>query len=145
MSKATKRIFWLTLTAACLVLIWGNSCLTGEESGELSGGLMEWISHNMPWLISRELVLRKLAHFTEFALLGFALGGAVRSFGLRGSLPWLVTLFTVLLCACVDETIQIFVPGRGSSLIDAWIDFGGGCTGTVVLACLKQTLNRRKL
>lgn len=145
MSKATKHIFWLALTAACLVLIWGNSCLTGEESGELSGGLMEWISHNIPWLISRELVLRKLAHFTEFALLGFSVAGTARSFGLKGSLGWMVPLFGVLFCACVDETIQIFVPDRGSSLIDVWIDFGGGCTGTVALACLKQLWNRRKL
>lgn len=143
MSCAIKRTIWLSLTAACLLLIWGNSCLTGEESGEISGGLMLWLTQNLPGLIQREFVLRKLAHFTEFAMLGVCLSGTVRSFGLSWKTGLLVPLFGVLLSACVDETIQVFVPGRGSSLIDVWIDFGGGCAGTVLLNCLKQLLNRR--
>lgn len=142
MSNAVKRTIWLCLTCGCLVLIWGNSCLTGDESGEISGGVMLWLSQNLPGLIQGEYVLRKLAHFTEFALLGFLLAGTARSFGLSRSI---VPFFGILVCACVDETIQVFVPGRGPSLIDVWIDFGGGCVGTAVLTGLNQMKNRRLL
>lgn len=141
MSNAMKRTIWLCLTFGCLVLIWGNSCLTAAESGEISGCMMEWQSQNLPGLIEKEYVLRKLAHFAEFALLGFFLTGTAESFGISRSVA---PLFGVLLCACVDETIQVFVPGRGPSLIDVWIDFVGGCAGIALLGCLKQ-IKRRKL
>lgn len=139
MSNITKRTIWLCLTFGCLAIIWGNSCLTGEESGEISGGLMLWLSENLPGLIQKEYVLRKLAHFTEFALLGICLAGTAKSFGLSRSMA---PFFGVLLCACVDETIQTFVPGRGPGLIDVWIDFSGGCAGAILLGCLQQMKRR---
>ena len=38
-----------------------------------------------------------------------------------------------LAVACIDETIQIFTPGRASSLIDVWIDTAGFALGFVVI------------
>jgi len=38
-----------------------------------------------------------------------------------------------LAVACIDETIQIFTPGRASSLIDVWIDTSGFALGFVVI------------
>ena len=37
-----------------------------------------------------------------------------------------------LAAACVDETIQLYVPGRASSLIDVWIDASGFAVGAAV-------------
>lgn len=38
-----------------------------------------------------------------------------------------------LLTACVDETIQVFTPDRGPSLIDVWIDTAGVAAGITFL------------
>ena len=55
---------------------------------------------------------------------------------------WYILLGT--LAACVDETIQRFVPGRESSLIDVWIDIGGVCAGILLLRLGYRCIRRRK-
>ena len=92
MSK--KRVWNLllgVLLAATLCFIWGNSLLPRRDSTELSMGLFNWLRPSLlavglDWV--DEHFLRKLAHFTEFALLGCELaalfllncGRNVRSF-----------------------------------------------------------------
>lgn len=75
-------------------------------------------------------MLRKLAHFSEFACLGALLGwltGMLKkpNFGVPTGLG--------CLAACVDETIQRFVPGRGPSLTDVGIDTCGAAVGAILL------------
>lgn len=73
--------------------------------------------------------VRKLAHFTEFALMGFwfmlCLRVYTRHFIKHVSWP----LFCGLLVAVLDETVQLYVPGRSSSVRDVLIDFGGALCG----------------
>ena len=51
-----------------------------------------------------------------------------------------------VLAACVDESIQLFVPERGPSVRDVCIDAGGVLLGVILLTlghhylCKKQTL-----
>ena len=118
----------------CLVLcfIWGNSMLSGEESGAISGGLLEWIITVLPflkWL--PEFALRKFGHFSEFALLGFLLAWFFLLQGKQGrfTLPVLCGMTAAL----TDETIQVFSPDRGPSVVDVWIDVAGVCAGIAVL------------
>lgn len=131
---------WLIF--AMLLFIWGNSMLPGELSGELSGGLMEYVGKLFAVFgAAGEFVLRKLAHFSEYTALGFFLGGLFTAQGQKSihriTMPMCCGLFT----ACVDETIQIFSEGRGSSLIDVWIDFSGVCFGLL----LHELLHRLRL
>ena len=112
-----------------LAFIWGNSLLPGELSGRLS----DWVRHVLVTVFSIQLpgsqgghgLLRKLAHFTEFACLG-------------GLLTWLLSmlqkpaLWALLggfLAAGMDETIQRFVPGRGPGFRDVMIDTAGVLLG----------------
>ncbi len=117
---------------ANLALIWGNSLMTGADSGNLSGGVLAFLGSLFPMLLSEagHFLLRKLAHFSEFGLLGLLTS---TRYGLdKGTLPWWLSGFG-LAVACVDETIQIFTPGRASSLMDVWIDFSGFVLGFVVI------------
>lgn len=82
------------------------------------------------------LLIRKGAHFTEYAVLGLL---AARAFWnsshdlLRRS--WFVAgLLLVIAHALVDEYHQSFVPNRSASLVDCLIDVFGGLTALVVLA-----------
>ena len=115
-----------------LALIWGNSMMTGLDSEAVSGGILELLGRFFPVLLteSGHTLLRKAAHFSEFALLSLLFCGRHRL--VRRNTPFHLMGFG-LAVACIDETIQIFTPGRASSLIDVWIDTSGFALGFVVI------------
>lgn len=122
------------LLAVNLAIIWGNSALPGEMSGQISGGLLASLKETFPFLESLgETVLRKLGHFSEFTCLGLLLSWLAALLGQRGFYGITLPLLGGILVACADETIQIVSPGRASSLIDVWIDVSGVCTGILLL------------
>lgn len=96
---------------------------------------MQWLSGILGEAGSNgELILRKLGHFSEFACLGLLLGWFFTLLGQTGFVHrFAMPLLCGILTACVDETIQVFVPDRGPSLIDVWIDVGGVCAGLSLL------------
>lgn len=143
MKKIRHLPMYLCLVVLTLAFIWGNSLVPGDVSGEISGGIFEMVAGLFAVFGDKgQFVLRKLAHFSEFTALGFFLTGLWRNLKCREHLA--PPLLLGLAAACLDETIQIFSPGRGSSLIDVWIDFGGVCTGFLLSICLRYLLDRRK-
>lgn len=128
-----KRAHQLWLCGVLLILnlifIWGNSALPASQSGSMSG----WLSRLLPFLPAGEMghtILRKAAHFAEFASLGLLSGWMCLL--LRGRIP-LSLMGAGLAAACVDETIQLFSPGRASALADVWLDSAGFGTGLLLL------------
>ena len=138
-----RRAVYLVLTAAMLCFIWGNSAMSGAASGALSGRFLKYLAPLFaPFGNKAEFVLRKLAHFSEFTLLGFLLAGLTRP---ETPKIWLTRpLFLGLTAACIDETIQIYSPGRASSLLDVWIDFSGVTLGVLVSLLVYGLLSRKK-
>ena len=140
--KRSKLRLWLcgALIAFLLSFIWGNSLLPGEDSGELSGFVGSFLQALLPFLdLSSEKgmhLLRKAAHFTEFAALGVSFAW-LWSMLLSKRLPAFVLPF---LCgtaaAAIDETIQLFSPDRGPSIKDVALDTSGVLTGVLVLTLL---------
>ena len=129
----SRKRLWLcaALIGLCLCFIWGNSLLPGEVSAAISdwvGDTLEQLLHIHRTSPGRGL-LRKLAHFSEFAALGMLLTWLM---GMREKPFWLAQIFGSL-AACVDETIQCFVPGRGPGLRDVCIDSSGVLTGMIVI------------
>lgn len=144
--KQAKLRLWLrVLLIATLCLIWGNSLLPGEESGNLSHGLTAWLrSVGIP---VGEHFVRKTAHFCEFALLGTELAAL---FWLRGGLTLQSrcnAAFAALLAALTDESIQLFTPERGPGLTDVLLDFAGALTGialcTLAIRCYLRAKDRK--
>ena len=73
------------LLCVMFLVIWGNSALSGDTSGDISGGIMAWLTELVGGPLSfGELVLRKLAHFTEFMLLGLLLAWRFLLWGQKG-------------------------------------------------------------
>ena len=115
-----------------LCFIWGNSLLPGEVSGAFSDWVKSLLLRLLPAgenVASGGGLLRKIAHFTEFTALGLLLGWLVRLLRKKRWYP----LPLGMAAACLDETIQLFVPGRGPSLRDVGIDSCGVLTGIVLL------------
>jgi VanZ family protein len=71
-----------------------------------------------------DLVLRKLAHLSEFAILGFLLARA---------LPSLPAFAIGVAFAVSDEVHQHFVEGRAGTPVDVAIDAVGVLAGIVAL------------
>ncbi len=140
-----RKLICCVLIALNLALIWGNSVLPGGVSMELSDGFLALLGRSIPFLARiGSMLIRKLAHFSEFACLGLLLGWLFHGEAERGFRGFAVPALVGILAACVDETIQRFVPGRESSLIDVWIDIGGVCTGILLLHLGYCCIRRRK-
>jgi len=133
MKRTDKRLRLCIVLLLCnLAFIWGNSLLSGEVSGAFS----DWVKSFLQQLLglgqqnlAGSGMLRKAAHFTEFAALGMCLAwlhGMLQKSAVR---PFLWGT----LAAAVDETIQRFVPDRGPSIRDVCIDSAGVLTGIVLL------------
>lgn len=128
---------WTALIVLTLIFIWGNSLLPPQRSWEVSDAVQKILSYFTPvdspsgedgfWSV----VVRKLAHFTEFCVLG----GLLRlRFQDQQKAPWL-PLLAGLLAALVDETIQYYT-GRTSLVFDVWLDFFGVAVGVFIAAGL---------
>lgn len=123
-----------------LVVIWGNSAMTGEESGAVS----DWVLALLAFLPKGELgvyLVRKAAHFSEFALLGLLMGQMALLTKGRIS-PAILGLG--LFFGCVDETIQYFVPGRASMLPDVWLDTVGFAAGLGLITLIHHIRRRNQ-
>lgn len=139
MGCKSRRVLCSCAVAGVLCFIWGNSLLSGQTSGEISGGLLRWLAGVFPLLEGMpERLLRKLGHFSEFAALGFFLCWLLRLGGQRGIHRITSPMFLGLLAANIDETIQVFRPGRGPSVIDVWIDAAGVGAGIAVFFLLHR-------
>ena len=137
MIRTKKRmLLCILLLIALLAFIWGNSLTTGTQSGAMSGRVMAWINAflHVENAEALHLVIRKMAHFTEFACLGAVLCWLFAMMGEKKGHLFCMPLLCGLLAACVDETIQVFTPDRGPSLIDVWIDAAGVSAG--IILCL---------
>ena len=134
MKRTDKRIRICTCLLICiLTFIWGNSLMPGEISGAISDWVKAILAKILPMGPEEDdssgFLLRKLAHFTEFAALGATLGWL---FGMlnKGRLR---PFACGVLAAAIDETIQRFVPDRGPSVWDVLLDSCGVLTGIVLL------------
>ena len=124
-----------------------------EDSGTRSTGIVEKLMHllhpnydSLDWdtqmdiMASTHRLVRKLAHFAEFGLLGFLSAWLVayvnrRKKWIRAWLEWLIPTVFCLLYAISDEVHQIF-SNRGASAKDVVIDFAGAVTGILLLRAI---------
>lgn len=134
MRREYGRWYWWVLCALWLAVIFGHSMMSASASEAESGGLLARLIALFPFLTER--LLRKLAHFSEFAVLGFLLSHCLRAAITR-------PLLAGLLCAMTDETIQRFIPGRSCEVHDVWIDFLGLAAAVAFVYLLRRLCRRR--
>ncbi len=111
------------------MFIFSNSMQSGAASGLRSAAVTQWLNGGLArmgvgWRFSERLV-RKLGHFSEYALLGFWLMLSLRVYTRRILFAYFVASVFGLLAGVLDEGIQMFADGRGSDVRDVVIDFSG--------------------
>lgn len=143
-----RSVLWI-MAVYYFVIITRFSARTAVQSSMESNGILEKIILFLTGAdmneIDKELfhtlhsMIRKLAHFANFFILGFIYtmlanetsGGKSRS-----------VIATVLLCgfisAIIDEGHQYFVPGRSAQIQDVFIDFSGVFTGCILFVFMRK-------
>ena len=142
-----KGIRALLIAALILwtVFIFARSLRSAEDSTEESAFFLEFIRRFLP-SVSMHFV-RKLAHFTEFFILG-CLSSALfqRAFGEKKCpvvIGCLAALCYSLAVAVTDELLQLTSPGRSCQISDMLLDFSGAAAGTILLILIILFLKRR--
>ena len=130
----------LFLTFATMAFIFIQSALPGDISGAESNVLVEFFARLTGMdAETLSIVIRKAAHFTEFAVLGLCLTLNVRDFysakgiSLGRGHVWFMSWLLGIAYAATDEIHQYFVPDRACQLLDVCIDSAGVAVGAMIM------------
>ena len=133
------RVIFTMALIACITFIFSNSMQIGTVSEGASGRVLRLVQRVLTRLgmtgVASHItmhIIRKLAHFCEYALEGFLLMLCLRVYTRHFIKHMSWPILGGLLTALTDETIQIFSPGRSSQVTDVWIDFAGVLSGLLV-------------
>lgn len=132
-----KRWILYILLGLIVFFIWDNSMQNGGSSDGFSLLFAEIFVpivnklgfHGNIWTLNR--IVRKLAHLTEFTILGGVLYTILRRYITYGTV--IKTIGLGMLIASFDEFIQLFSPGRSSQISDVLIDTVGIIIGTLLV------------
>ena len=89
-------------------------------------------------------LIRKLAHFCEFAVLGFFAFFTFYFWGICKK--WQLVVYpgaTGLVVAGVDEVLQLFFEGRSAQITDVLLDVSGVLTAVLVLLAIISIINKK--
>ena len=130
---------WILYIVLCLIVffIWDNSLQNGGTSDGFSLIFAKWIApianklgfYGNIWALNR--IIRKLAHLTEFTILGGVLYVVLRRYIEYGTV--VKTIVVGIVIASLDEFIQLFSLGRSSQLSDVLIHTVGIIIGISVV------------
>ncbi len=129
------------LVLTVLVTIFYLSAQNGTESSETSGFFTKLIEIIIG-KSANEAIIRMLAHFCEFAGLGFLVHNLL--FSVKNKMRPLLSVILSFGYAFTDEIHQIFVPGRAFQLIDLIVDFGGIVLGVLLFFIFLRIIDYTK-
>jgi VanZ family protein len=82
-----------------------------------------------------DVILRKLAHVTLYAVLTILVYRALRPHIARPTHAWPLAIVVAAVYACSDEWHQTFVPGREGTVRDVAIDSVGIVGARLLVSC----------
>ena len=136
-----KKIDFNKMLSLILVIIWMififvMSSFDSVDSGEQSNFIVNIFSglFGIKNTTLLSFIIRKMAHFTEYFILGILMKNVMDNYGKR-------TCFVFVICfiyAISDEMHQVFVPGRCFKILDIFIDSLGSLMGIFILKKIKK-------
>jgi VanZ family protein len=110
---------------------------SASNTSQIIRPLLLWLFPNLSEarLAAVHFLTRKVAHFTEYAVLAFLAWRAFVTSSQAFIQRWWFQLafLLVVIYALLDEYHQSFVPSRTASVYDSLIDVGGGLTILLIL------------
>ena len=130
---------------ACFVLFASSSSFSASNTSRVIRPLLLWLFPDISEesLAYVHFLVRKAAHFSEYAVLALLAARAFRTSQRRKlkELWWLASFALVACVALADEFHQSFLPTRTGTVYDSLLDMAGGATA---LACLALWYRRRR-
>lgn len=151
-----RKLPWLAVLL-WMAVIFLFSAQTGGLSGETSGSITRWLVEHIyigfnnlaadkqeAIMAVVHTIVRKGAHFTEFAILAALVSNAIRAYNPKALLKWLIPIGFSALYAVTDELHQYFVPERACRLFDVAIDTAGAIFGTAIFILILFIITKAK-
>lgn len=128
--RLSLRLTLGMLLFATLSFIFLNSLTPAPISLENSGSVYSLLSRLLGFLpFFTHAFLRKAAHFTEYAVLGYLCFFIPSVFMKKRKREYAMVLLLCAAVALLDEGVQTLVAGRYGSLWDSLLDFSGALFG----------------
>jgi VanZ family protein len=138
---------YLPLVAWLVFISYASSdSFSAENTSRIIGPLVLWLFPNASpeTLAVIHFAVRKIAHFTEYAILAWLAARAFRT-SPRPALAnrwFLAALALVMIYALIDEYHQSYVPSRTASIFDSLIDMSGGLVMLIALRLRNKNRTR---
>ncbi len=150
-----KKIIKLVLLIAWMAIIFNFSNDNGTESTKKSDLVITKIyqvitnaepsKKQLQNIIDKYVYpIRKLAHFTEYAVLGILLVNFINEFKILSIKVIIISVILCMLYAISDEIHQLFSAGRSARILDVFIDTLGSSTGIIIYKLLNNKSMRSK-
>jgi len=132
LSRYLPLVIWLLFISYA-----SSDSFSAGNTSRIIGPLVLWLfpDTSPERLAMVHFIIRKLAHFTEYAILAFLAARAFRT-STHPALQkrwFLISLALIVLYALIDEYHQSFVPTRTPSFFDSLIDMAGGLITLLIL------------
>jgi len=88
-------------------------------------------------------IIRKLAHFGVYLVLGVLINNAFEKSGVKDLKGFMISLLFCVLYAISDEVHQLYVPGRGAQVTDVLIDSWGAFVGINMIYWYRHLIKYR--
>ncbi len=130
-----------------VIFVFSTSNFGADETGSVLEAIIVWLypSASVQFLEEAHFLVRKAAHFSEYALLAFLWFRALAD-GQRHDVVRAIGLSFAIcaLYAVTDEFHQSFVPDRTASPVDVLIDSSGAAFALIAIsASIKKRATKR--
>lgn len=145
--KSQMKILKIILIIIWMITVFCFSGQQGTESGDTSRNFTVIIIQiltgkklelNNPFIEGIQLFIRKLAHFTVYAIGGFLIMNYAYITKMARKNQIICSIGLGGLYAITDEIHQLYVPGRSGNIIDVGIDTLGVITGVLAYLVLRR-------
>ncbi len=146
MSKSNKTLHFVPLFFWMIIILF-FSLQSGTQSAQLSGGILSLISNVFESIgiivdpSSLHFLIRKIAHFAEYAVLAILAMFALRPYDFARERKLTIVFVFGVLFAIFDESLQTLIPDRVGSPVDVMIDAVGTFFGLLIV---KMHLKRKE-
>ena len=155
--KANRiKIILLILLLGTFVMIFKFSNQNGEKSGNISRTITDIVTKNAKVIQTLEQkekekvlkqienIIRKMAHFLIYKIVGLLLMGVMSIYPLTNKKRISISITIGTIYASLDEIHQAFIPERTARVTDVMIDTLGVILGILCVLAIKKLIQKRE-
>ena len=136
-----KKIILLRIFIIILICVWMKgvfnfSAQNASQSSNLSLWVASLITDDTNYQLVLEPYIRKVAHFSEYAIGGSLYLALFATFKIKEEKQILFASVLGFLYAITDEFHQLFIEGRSGQIKDVFIDTLGAITGALIMGTI---------